>query len=118
MPYQMMVLTHIVKKKSYCTGNEQFLQAKSREELFAIITDPTLHGNDTSTFNKCFRPLFGENPNEVAFVLFEGDIKENVENAAREFAIGRVCNQLTRAQKNAPQQCPINSQLKPVLIKV
>ncbi|NAX46422.1 hypothetical protein CAG70_05345 [Photobacterium halotolerans] len=118
MSYQMMVLTHVVYKKSYCTGNTLFLQAKSREELFTIITDPNLHGDDTSTFNKFFRPLFGKNPNEVAFVLFEGDIKENVENTAREFAIGRVCNNLTKAQANTSQQCPINSPLKPVLIKV
>lgn len=104
MSYQMLVLTHVVKKKSYCTGNAQFLQATSREELFNLIKNPNHHGNINSTFNQSFRLLFGNNPNEISYVLFIGETKATVEFEARSFAIGRVCNNNTSSQSTPSSQ--------------
>lgn len=118
MPYQMMVLIHITKKKSYCTGNRRFLQATSREELFKIIKNPDKHGDKQTTFNQEFRPLFGENPNELAFVLFKGDDREIVQSRARGFADGRVCNNQTKAQEDPANHVHQNSKLNPVIITV
>lgn len=119
MSYQMMVLIHVTKKKSYCTGNKQFLRATSRENLFEIITDPNRHGEQTSTFNQKFRPLFDKNPNELAFVLFEGDSREIVESKARGFADGRVCNNKTEAQGDPNKHYGfIKSTLNPVIITI
>ena len=119
MLYQMMVLIHVTKKKSYCTGNGQFLLATSRENLFEIITDPNRHGEQTSTFNQKFRPLFDKNPNELAFVLFEGDSREIVESKARGFAGGRVCNNRTKAQGDPKKHYGfLKSTLNPVIITI
>ncbi|WP_041766449.1 hypothetical protein [Psychromonas ingrahamii] len=120
MSYQMMVLTHIIKKKSYCTGNTQFLKATSKDELISIIVNPNFHGNATTTFNTSFRPLFNINgdPNELGFVLFEGNCRIKVQENARKYATGRVCNHRTRAQGNPKKQYSLESKLKPKIITV
>jgi hypothetical protein len=110
----MMVLTHKIKEISYCTGNSQFLLANTKKDLLAIIVNEGNHGNANSTFNQLFRPLFSTNDslNTLQVYLFEGDDCNKVVNNARKFAVGRVCNNRTRAQEDSTKQYPLNSVLE------
>lgn len=116
MQYQMMVLTNSVKDKSYCTGNTQFLQATSKQGLVSIIVDSAVHCDNTSIFNQKFRSLFNTNarPDELDFIIFGGAD----EKIARAYAVGRVCNNLTRAQGNRTKQCSPITTLEPLIIEV